>query len=34
MKKEISNTALPLMEQFYSIQGEGYYSGRPAVFVR
>jgi len=22
------------MEQFYSIQGEGYYSGRPAVFIR
>jgi len=25
---------LPLMEQFYSIQGEGHYSGRPAVFIR
>jgi organic radical activating enzyme len=34
MLEEKSNTALPLMEQFYSIQGEGYYSGRPAVFVR
>lgn len=25
---------LPLMEQFYSIQGEGFYAGRPAVFIR
>ena len=24
---------LPLMEQFYSVQGEGYYSGKPAVFI-
>ena len=22
------------MEQFYSIQGEGHYSGRPAIFIR
>lgn len=26
--------SLPLMEQFYSVQGEGYYCGRPAVFIR
>ena len=25
---------LPLMEQYYSVQGEGYYTGRPAVFIR
>ena len=25
---------LPLMEQFVTIQGEGYYSGRSAVFIR
>lgn len=25
---------LPIMEQFYSVQGEGFYSGRPAYFIR
>lgn len=30
---EIDQT-LPVMEMFYSIQGEGFYSGRPAVFIR
>lgn len=25
---------LPIMEQFYSVQGEGYFSGRPAYFIR
>ncbi len=25
---------LPLMEQFYTIQGEGFHTGRPAYFVR
>jgi len=34
MQKKKKNTPLPLMEQFYSIQGEGFYSGRPAVFIR
>lgn len=29
-----NNRTLPVMEMFYSIQGEGNYSGRPAVFVR
>ena len=28
------NQKLPIMEMFYSIQGEGKYSGRPAVFIR
>jgi organic radical activating enzyme len=26
--------SLPLMEQFYTIQGEGFHTGRPAYFVR
>lgn len=26
--------ALPVMEKFYTIQGEGYYSGRAAYFIR
>lgn len=25
---------LPLMEQFYTVQGEGYHSGSPAYFIR
>ena len=25
---------LPVMEMFYSIQGEGFHSGKPAIFVR
>ncbi|RJE70658.1 7-carboxy-7-deazaguanine synthase QueE [Reichenbachiella sp. MSK19-1] len=25
---------LPIMEIFYSIQGEGYYAGTPAIFIR
>ena len=25
---------LPVMEEFYTIQGEGFYSGRPAYFIR
>lgn len=25
---------LPLMEQFYTVQGEGFHSGRPAYFIR
>ena len=27
-------TEIPLMESFYSIQGEGYHSGRAAFFIR
>jgi 7-carboxy-7-deazaguanine synthase len=32
----MNNTAieLPLMEDFYSLQGEGFYSGRAAYFIR
>lgn len=29
-----SKHALPVMEYFYSIQGEGYYQGRAAFFIR
>ena len=32
-KNKIVDT-IPLMEQFYSVQGEGLHSGRPAVFIR
>jgi len=28
------NQKLPVMEMFYSIQGEGNFTGRPAFFVR
>ena len=28
------HTALPLMEDFYTIQGEGYYQGQAAYFIR
>ena len=36
MKKEVIVSAqqLPLMEQFYTIQGEGAYQGTPAYFIR
>lgn len=33
-KSEISDRALPLMEDFYTIQGEGYYQGHAAYFIR
>ena len=32
MKRGSKN--LPVMESFYSIQGEGYHSGKPAYFIR
>lgn len=32
--KKDSMMQLPIMEQFYSLQGEGFHSGRPAVFIR
>ncbi len=36
MKQEIpeDGTLLPLMEDFYTIQGEGYHSGKAAYFIR
>ena len=29
-----SKSTLPIFEIFYTIQGEGYHSGRPAIFIR
>lgn len=34
LKPEILNTSLPLMEDFYTIQGEGFYQGSAAYFIR
>lgn len=36
MKQEIPDDGsfLPLMEEFYTIQGEGYHSGKAAYFIR
>ncbi len=31
---ELSITTLPVMERFYTLQGEGYYQGRAAYFIR
>ena len=34
-KKELAiGHLLPLMEEFYTIQGEGFHSGKPAWFIR
>ncbi|MBM3436124.1 MAG: 7-carboxy-7-deazaguanine synthase QueE [Bacteroidetes bacterium] len=34
-KDELENgLALPLMEDFYTLQGEGYHTGEPAYFIR
>ncbi len=30
----MSDVMIPLMEDFYSLQGEGFYSGRAAYFIR
>jgi len=30
----MDNTLLPIMEHFYTIQGEGFHSGRAAYFIR
>jgi 7-carboxy-7-deazaguanine synthase len=34
LKSEILNPTLPLMEDFYTIQGEGFYQGSAAYFIR
>lgn len=34
MANKLLENQLPIMEQFYSVQGEGFYSGRPAFFIR
>lgn len=31
---EETSTKLPIMEAFYTIQGEGYFTGTPAYFIR
>jgi organic radical activating enzyme len=31
---QISALELPVMEHFYTLQGEGYHQGRPAYFIR
>ena len=33
-EKKISSQSLPLMEDFYTIQGEGFYQGHAAYFLR
>lgn len=32
--KQLDSETLPLMEDFYTIQGEGAHTGRPAYFIR
>ena len=34
MEKELINSVLPVMEHFYTLQGEGYHQGRAAYFIR
>jgi 7-carboxy-7-deazaguanine synthase len=34
LKSQILNQELPLMEDFYTIQGEGFYQGSAAYFIR
>jgi 7-carboxy-7-deazaguanine synthase len=34
LKSKILNQELPLMEDFYTIQGEGFYQGSAAYFIR
>jgi 7-carboxy-7-deazaguanine synthase len=34
LESEILNPSLPLMEDFYTIQGEGFYQGSAAYFIR
>src|SRR6478752_7211417 len=34
IEPSILNSSLPLMEDFYTIQGEGFYQGHAAYFIR
>src|SRR5688572_33453038 len=34
MKIATTNITLPIMEHFYTLQGEGYHQGRAAYFIR
>ncbi len=34
MRNSISKVSFPVMESFYSIQGEGTHSGKPSYFIR
>ena len=34
MRNSISKASFPVMESFYSIQGEGTHSGKPSYFIR
>jgi 7-carboxy-7-deazaguanine synthase len=34
VKEKVSASVLPLMEDFYTIQGEGFYQGHAAYFIR
>lgn len=34
VKKMIEDVSLPLVESFYSLQGEGFHAGIPAYFIR
>lgn len=34
LKSEMLHVSLPLMEEFYTIQGEGFYQGSAAYFIR
>src|ERR1700747_3886531 len=34
LKSKIQNAELPLMEHFYTLQGEGFHQGRAAYFIR
>lgn len=34
MKNSITSESFPVMEEFYTIQGEGFHSGRAAYFIR
>jgi len=34
LTEDITQTAYPVMEHFYTLQGEGFYSGQAAYFIR